>query len=246
MQEIVLITGASSGLGEAIAKVFKEKGFKVIGVCRTEPRIELDRWFKTDITQDGACQELFTKVQGEFGHLDVLINNAGKGNYAAWEEFSILELRDIFELNFFALVNMTYTFLPLLKNSQGTVINIASVAGKSYVPCMGPYCSTKYAVCAFSDSLRVEVEKYGIRVLNALPGRIDTGFSSRALGPRTAPDTPDVGSSALGFARRLYKAYQRKWRSFTYPRIYIGFLLFTRMFPRFYDRINRKMWKLNE
>ncbi|MDD5697075.1 MAG: SDR family NAD(P)-dependent oxidoreductase [Victivallaceae bacterium] len=244
-QKVALITGVSGGLGEAMAEVFKEKGFRVIGACRSEPAIELDRWFKTDITRENACRELLAGVREEFGRLDVLINNSGKGNYATWEEFSEVEVRDLFELNFFALVNMTRTFLPLLQESQGTVINIASVAGLTYVPCMGPYCATKYAVCAFSDTLRAEVKGYGIRVLNVAPGRINTtGFSKRALGRRTPPDTPDGGSNPPGLACHVYRAYQRGRRSVLYPRIYIFFLWFTRSFPRTYDWAARKLWKL--
>ena len=74
-----MVTGASSGLGAAIAEIFKEKGFKVIGVCRSEPQTELDRWFKTDITRSEAVRELLAGVEKEFGRLDVLVNNAGKG-----------------------------------------------------------------------------------------------------------------------------------------------------------------------
>ena len=247
MNKIVLITGVSSGLGEAIAQEFKSKGNTIIGVSRTKPKIELDQWYEADITAKGAAEKIFSKVEKDFGKLDILINNAGRGNYATWEEFSEEELRDLFELNFFAMVKLTHAFLAMLKESKGTVINICSVAGKSFVPCMGPYCATKFAVAAFSDSLRSEIKHYGVNVINALPGRIHTGFSSRALGPRsTPPTTPKVGSNPQGFAKKVYKAYRRQWRSFTYPALYGFFMWFTRTFPRIYEWVACKAWKIGE
>ena len=245
MEKVALITGASSGLGEAIAKVFKEKGFSVIGVCRSKPKIEVDRWLKADIAHDGIYKELMSKVKEEFGRLDVLVNAAGKGNYATWEEFDDAGIRDLFELNFFALVNITCAFLPLLKESTGPIVNIASIAGRKYIPCMGPYCATKHSVAAFSGSLRAEVKGTGVKVINVSPGHIKTGFSEHSLGPREFPYIPDFGSSASGLARRLYKAYKYNWRSFTYPRIYNVFILAAHIFPRFYDWASRRTWKLD-
>jgi len=245
MKKIALITGASSGLGEAIAKVFKEKGFKVIGVCRSEPKIEVDRWLKADIAHDGIYKELMSKVTEEFGRLDVLVNAAGKGNYATWEEFDDTRIRDLFELNFFALVNITCVFLPLLKESKGTIVNIASIAGRKYIPCMGPYCATKHSVAAFSGSLRAEVKGSGVKVLNVSPGHIMTGFSKNSLGPRKLPYIPAFGSNPSCLARRVYKAYKYNWRSFTYPRIYNVLILAAHIFPRFYDWCSRKLWKLD-
>jgi short-subunit dehydrogenase len=246
MEKIALVTGASSGLGEAIAKVFKEKGFKIVAVCRSEPKIEVARWLKADISHDGIYKELVLKVQEEFGRLDVLVNAAGKGNYATWEEFDDAGIRDLFELNFFALVNITCAFLPMLKESKGTIINIASIAGRKYIPCMGPYCATKHSVVAFSGSLRAEIKGTGVKVVNVNPGHIKTGFTENSLGIRKFPDFPNLGSSPSGLARRVYKAYQKNWREFTYPRIYNVFIVVAHIFPSFYDWCSRKKWGLDK
>ena len=245
MEKVAMITGASSGLGEAIAKLFKAKGFKIIGVCRSKPKVEVDLWLKADISHDSIYKELLLKVKDEFGRLDVLVNAAGKGNYATWEEFDDMGIRDLFELNFFALVNITCAFLPLLKESKGTIINIASIAGRKYIPCMGPYCATKHSVAAFSGSLRAELKSTGVKVLNVNPGLIKTGFSEHSLGPRKCPNIPSFGSSPDGLARRVYKAYKHNWRSFTYPGIYNVFILTAHIFPRSYDWCSRKIWKLD-
>ncbi len=246
MKKIALVTGASSGLGEAIARIFREKGFKVIAVCRSEPRIELDCWIQADVTQKSVSQEILDKVNEKFGRLDILINAAGKGNCATWEEFDEVQLRDLFELDFFALVNMTYAFLPLLKKSKGTIVNISSIAGKVYIPCMGPYSAAKHALAAFSGSLRVELKNSGVKVISIFPGHIDTGFSNHSIGPREFPYISSFGGSASGLARRLYKAYQRNWHSFMYPRAYIVIVALAKTFPRIYDWISRKIWKLND
>ena len=246
MSKVALITGASSGLGEAIAKVFKEKDFRIIGVCRTEPKTKVDCWIKADITKESDRQEVLKKVEEEFGELDVMVNAAGKGNYATWTEFSETELRELFELNFFALVNMTCKFLPLLKKCKGTVINISSIAGKTYVPCMGPYCASKFSVFAFGDSLRAEIKNSGVKVLTVAPGRIHTDFSKNSAGPRTAPHTPSFGGSPEKLARKVYTAYKRKRRYVAYPLIYVGYIWATRMFPRFYDWAARKAWGLTD
>ena len=246
MEKVALITGASSGLGEAIAKVFKGKGFKIIGVCRSKPKNEVDRWLEADISHDSIYKKLFLKVEEEFGRLDVLVNAAGKGNYATWEEFDDEGVRDLFELNFFALVNITCTFLPLLKKSKGTIINIASIAGRKYIPCMGPYCATKHSVIAFSGSLRAELKGTGVRVVNVNPGHINTGFSKNSLGPRKFPHIPSFGSSPEGLARKVYKAYKHNWREFTYPCILSIVIVAAHIIPRFYDWCTRKAWGLDK
>lgn len=237
-----MITGSSSGLGEAIAKLFKAKGFKIIGVCRSEPKVEVDLWLKADVTKTEDCREIFEKTLEKFDHLDVLVNAAGKGNYGTWAETKEEDLRGLFELNFFSIVNMSTIFLPLLQKCKGTLINISSIAGKIYVPCMGPYCATKHAVFVFSDSLRAEIKSSGVRVLVIAPGRIHTEFSKNSVGPRDAPPTPKFGSTAEGLAKRVYKGYKCKWRSLIYPRIYIVYFWISRVFPRFYDWANRKAW----
>jgi len=246
MQKVAVITGASSGLGEAIAKVFQEKDFIIIAVCRSEPKIKVDRWLKADISQDSIYKELVAKVKDEFGRLDLLVNAAGKGNYATWEEFDDAGIRDLFELNFFALVNITCAFLPLLKESKGTIVNIASIAGRKYIPCMGPYCATKHSVSAFSGSLRAEMKGTGVKVINVNPGHIKTGFSKNSLGPRKLPNIPNFWSNPEALARRVYKAYRRNWREFTYPRIYNVLIVAAHILPCFYDWCMRKMWGLDK
>jgi len=247
---LAVITGVSSGLGKATARYFLEQGVEVVGVSRSKPDDLPGKfhWVQADITKPEDRDRLADEVS-KFGHgtLDLLINNAGKGIYAAWEEMDEADLRSVFELDFFAPVALTKQLLPLLAQARGTVINISSAASRIWVPCMGGYCAAKAAVAMFSNSLRPEVEKYGISVIDIAPGQINTGFSSRSCGERRPPDSPgSKGNSPAGLAKAVHKAWVKRKKRVTYPRILSFGLWFVRaVIPGLYDRINRKLWKLN-
>lgn len=244
-----LITGVSSGLGRALAKCFTAHGFTVTGVCRTDPApLEIAHWIPADLTTPEGRGKICTEMKKICaGRLDVLLNNAGCGIYAAWEEMKEEDLRTVLELDFFAPVLLTKSLLPLLKNTHGSLINISSAAARLWLPCMGGYCAAKAALSMFSNSLRPEVEKYGIRVLDVAPGQINTGFSSRSFGTRRPPDSPgSKHHSPEALAETLYAAWKKRLRRITYPRILSPalFLLHT-MLPRLYDRISIKLWRLD-
>jgi short-subunit dehydrogenase len=242
---VAVITGVSSGLGKAAAVEFMRHGIKVAGVSRSKPDFEPDQWIEADITTPEGREQVLKQTTEKFGRVDLLINNAGKGAYSTWEELSERDLRDIFELNFFALNAMTVMLLPLLKESKGTVMNVSSIAGDLYVPCMGAYCASKSAVTAFSNTIRPEVQRYGIKVIDVAPGRIDTGFSSRSLGNRQPPHSPG-GGSPEAFASALFKAWRKNCRSLIYPgwnRIAVPML---KIFPGIYDRLSIRIWKLDK
>lgn len=245
-----LITGVSSGLGKAMALYFAEKNITVIGVSRSEPKDLPDtiRWVGADITIPADRARLVEQVSAiTGGKLDILINNAGKGIYATWEEMEEADLREVFELDFFAPIELTKSLLPLLASAHGSVINISSAAGRIWVPCMGAYCAAKAALAMFSNSLRQEVRKYHIHVLDVAPGQVNTGFSSRSCGARRPPNSPGSSShSPADLAKTVYSAWKRKKQRITYPRS-LSFALFVvrAILPGLYDRINRKLWGLD-
>ena len=241
MGKTVLITGVSKGLGLALAQKFKKEGFQVIGVSRSRPDIQLDLFIQADFSSKEDVKKVFETVDNKGIKIDVLINNAGIGLYESWEEMDMADLRRLFEVNFFSVVLLTKLFLPHLKEKKGSVINVSSVAGKLYVPFMGGYCASKYALNAFSDSLRAELLNDGVHVLNLIVGRINTGFSSRAMGSKKPPDTP-FGASPEGFADAVYSAYLKRKREITYPCWYRYFIWISRLFAPVYDRIALKKW----
>ena len=242
----ILITGCSSGLGKAMAQCFRQHGFRVIGISRQQPDFELDRWIACDVTQPGDRINALNTARSEFGRLDVLVNNAGRGVYATWDELSESELREVFELDFFAVCMMTKTFLPLLKESHGGIINISSAAGRLWVPCMGAYCAAKAAVAMFSNSLGIELKSAGVRVLDVAPGQVSTGFSSRSLGKRRPPSSPGSGrTSPDKMAECVFRAWKAGKKRITYPRTLALGLFFVRaIIPGIYEKISLKLWNL--
>lgn len=243
--KVALITGVSSGIGRAMARCFKKHGCKVIGVSRSQPDIDIDLWIAADITRPEERERIRREAEQAFGRVDILINNAGMGLYNTWEECRIEEVRALFELNFFAMLGLTKELLPLLKESRGTVINISSAAGKIWVYCMGAYCASKAAVTVFSQTLRGEVAKYGVKVMDVCPGQINTGFSSRSFGSRKPPDSPGASSGPEEFAETVYKAWRKGKKSLTYPS-WLGSAIFVvkYLLPGLYNRLSRKKWGL--
>ncbi len=242
MDRVALITGVSKGLGKSLALEFKKHGFKICGVSRTKPDINIDLYLQADLTQKEDINRVYNRFFENFSRIDILINNAGIGIYESWKDIKEEDLRKVYELNFFSYVFLTQKFLDNLIKTKGTIINVSSVAGKLYVPYMGAYCSSKYALNAFSDSLRAELKPYGVHVLNLIVGRINTGFSTRALGSLKPPSTP-FSQSPENFAKAVYKAYKKRKREITFPFWYKFFIFFGNLFPNLYDSLALKSWE---
>jgi len=246
--KVVLITGCSSGLGKAMADCFRRHGFRTAGLCRTRPEIELDCWIEGDVTLAADRERAVETVRKTFGRLDVLVNNAGRGAYATWSELKEDELRAVFELDFFSVCLLTKGFLPLLEESRGSVVNISSAAGRLWVPCMGAYCAAKAAVAMFSNTLGIEEKRHGVRVLDVAPGQVNTGFSSRSLGGRKPPESPGSSfTSPEKMAECVFRAWRRRKKRITYPRVLAPLLFFIRcVIPGCYERVSLRIWKLRK
>ena len=243
---VAVVTGASSGLGRAVAREFRRNGCTVIALCRRAPEPETaDRFLAVDLTDAEQRARAAATIEQEFGRVDVLVNNAGIGSYATWEELSEEELRREFELDFFAPVELTRLLQPSLEKAHGSIVNISSVAAHVPVGCMGAYNAVKAALRMYSLTLRMEVAGRGIHVLNVCPGRIDTGFSTRALGGRRPPETPGrTSSSAEVFAQKLFRACRKHRRELVYPGWYRPVIWVARHFPGVVERANRRIWRL--
>ncbi len=242
-KKCVVITGCSSGIGRSLCKEFLAKGFVVVGVSRTKPDFDITKWIQADITKKDDLNLIFETISKSCDRIDVFINNAGVGIYEEWEKTDISDLRALFDVNFFAPVELSRLAIPFLKKSSGTLINTSSVAGLLYVPVMGGYCASKFALNAFSDSLRVELKKHKIQVISLIVGRINTGFSSRAFGSLNPPETPGAGSPDK-LAEKVFKAYRKRKKSITFPWWYDFVVPFAKIFSCIYDAINIKVWKI--
>jgi short-subunit dehydrogenase len=189
----VLVTGASQGIGRALAVAAARRGCKVIATARSadllnELAAEVQAANGTiatvagDITNPADRQRMVDAAREHFGGLDILINNAGIGATGHFMETKPETLRQIFETNYFALCEMIRVFLPVLK--QGTkpaIVNISSVVGRRALPARGLYSASKFAVAGFSEAIRAELAKDGVDVVVVNPGLTRTNFSKNLL-----------------------------------------------------------------
>ncbi len=242
---VALITGVSGGFGRAFASNFSKAGFLIAGVARNPDSESVDLPIAADLTRPDALSSVVETVMEKFGRLDLLVNNAGIGQYEVWEEMDTDDLRRLMELNFFVPVQLTRLALPLLKISGGTIINVSSVAGKVPVPVMGGYCASKYALNAFSDSLRAELSDSDVHVLNLIVGRINTGFSSRALGKRTPPRTPFSGTPDK-LSEKTVRCWRRRKRQLIFPGWYRLIIWAYRLAPGLLDRLAAAKWRQSD
>lgn len=186
-EQVILITGSSSGIGRATAIEAVARGHRVFASARRpEDMADLARPgaidpLSLDVTDVASVERAVAEVLRCAGRLDALVNNAGYGQYGAAEDVSLSDWRRQFEVNVFGAVAVIQAVLPAMRNAgRGTIVNVSSVAGKIAIPFAGPYCASKHALEAISDALRVEVAPFGVRVVLVEPGPIATKFGDRA------------------------------------------------------------------
>lgn len=186
MKKTVLITGASSGMGAATAKLFNANGYNVIAAARrTEKMAELKKVgiavHPLDVTEDESIITCINWIEENYGNVDILINAAGYGHFGSLEDTATEAGIAQFDVNVFGLARVTKAALPgMRKNGEGKIINISSIGGKITSPFGGWYQSSKFAVEGMSDVLRMEVKPFGIDVIVIEPGAILTEWRSIA------------------------------------------------------------------
>jgi short-subunit dehydrogenase len=192
-EQVVVITGASSGIGLATAKMAAGRGAQVVLVSRDEE--DLARAVQdirqqggraahlvADVADQGATERVAREVVVQFGRIDTWINNAGVTVYGLIEEVPVEEARRLFETNYWGVVNGTLAALPHLRSGGGALINVGSVLSDTGYPLQGHYAASKHAVKGFTDSIRLEIEKSGAPVSITLiqPAAIDTPYTEHA------------------------------------------------------------------
>lgn len=195
---VVLVTGASSGIGEATARLLADQGYTVYGAARREDRLSRMagdgvRPVQLDVTDDASMQAAVAKVLEEEHRIDVLINNAGYGSYGPVEQVDIAEARRQFDVNVFGMARMSQLVIPAMRaQGEGRIINISSMADQFYEPLAGWYHASKYAVDGLSSSMRVELAPFGIRVIVVRPGLTKSEWSDASMESlrRTSEGTP--------------------------------------------------------
>jgi NAD(P)-dependent dehydrogenase (short-subunit alcohol dehydrogenase family) len=185
--KVVLITGCSTGIGHATAARLAKAGHTVYATARRPDTLaDLSavgcRTLPLDVTDEDSMTSAVSKVEADHGAVGVLVNNAGYSQSGAVESLPMASIRRQFETNVFGLVRMSQLVLPAMRQAgTGRIVNISSMGGRLTFPGGGAYHATKYAVEAFSDALRFEVQGFGVRVVVVEPGLITTEFGNAAV-----------------------------------------------------------------
>jgi short-subunit dehydrogenase len=232
---VVLITGASAGIGAAAVEVFATAGFDVVLAARRKERLEKiaatlgPKYSHTqlvpvicDVSSDESVSKAFDFIREKFGKLDVLVNNAGYGVYATVEKSSLDTYRANMETNFFGTIRCTQAALPLLREAAkqsskrwgAAIVMISSILGRRAMPLMSAYCASKFAMEGLSESLRLELydERISVSVVN--PGATKTEFGDAAEGTRPATFlSSEKGMTSEAVAKVILSAVRRPRRN---------------------------------
>jgi short-subunit dehydrogenase len=254
-ERVVLITGASSGIGRAAARAYAAQGAHLVLAARREDMLQdaarevqahgvRALTVRCDITQAADVERLVRETEAAFGALDILVNNAGVGLFGPVEALTEEQLRQVFEVNFFALVRVTRAALPLLRRRPGgQIVNVSSVLGHRGLPLLGGYCAAKAAVNALTESLRAELASEGLSVLLVSPGFTETEFRQARLhaeGWRQSPP-PLKQMSADAVAAAMVRASRRHRRDTVLTLPGRLMVLANRLAPGLFDQVARRM-----
>jgi NAD(P)-dependent dehydrogenase (short-subunit alcohol dehydrogenase family) len=199
--KVVIITGGSSGIGRELAHQLTDQGALLVLAARNGERLEaakiecLERGgkaiaVKTDVSVPTQCADMVQRTLDEFGRIDALVNNAGITMWGKFEDVTDMSLFDqIMRVNYLGSLYCTHYALPALKDTKGQIVGISSLAGKAGVPTRSGYAASKHAMTGFFDSLRIELEPYGVSVTMIYPGFVASKERTRALGPDGKPLT---------------------------------------------------------
>lgn len=177
MSKVVVITGASAGIGKTTAEMYIKLGHRVYNLSRRAT--DNINFIKTDVTKTEDIKSALKTIYDKEGRIDILVNNAGMGISGAIENTSAEDVKRMFEVNFYGALYAMQEVLPYMRLSGGgTIVNVSSAAAKMPLPFQAFYSATKSALCSLSDALRLEVAPFNIKVTSVLPGDVKTEFTA--------------------------------------------------------------------
>lgn len=238
-EKVIIITGASSGLGRETALLLSRSAAHVVIVARSKKRLkdvqdeikqitgESPLAVRCDISSEEDVASMAAKVKEKYDHVDVLINNAGIGKYRVSEEISNQEMRNHFETNFYGAYYCIKALLPLIKSQgAGYILNVGSLFGKIGFADVSVYAATKFALAGFTEGLRQELKPHGIGVGLLMPGPINTSFQdNRQEGERKASAFITLKPGRV--AKVIEKMIQRNKKNVILPRWMLLFFRIT-------------------
>jgi len=242
--KVVLITGASDGIGAACADAFRKRGARLSLTARNEARLRTVGGPEAlvtagDITLAETRQAAVERTIERFGAVDILINNAGMGLYAPASQTLPEDARRLFELNFFAPLEMAQLVVPHMRAQRsGVIVNISSVAGKMTLPWFTLYSASKYALGSLTDGLRMELARDGINTMTVCPAYVQTNFQQHAIGPGPPAKVARGKQFAITpaeCAQAIVRGVERGARTVMAPKAAWLMVLAERLFPRLVD-----------
>jgi len=248
--KVAVVTGASMGIGEAIAKAFADQGAKVVLLSRDAGRAEAARGRvgQTDRTLALSCDvrnreeidRVISLTLHHYSRIDVWVNNAGHGLRDSVAQMDPAAFHDMFDTNFFGTVAAMQAVVPVMRQQGGgTIINISSVAGHIPIPFSGAYSATKFAMNAIGKAAGVELAGTGIHVLTVCPGYVRTDFSVNAIKGREVKNVrppSQRGISAERVARATLQGYRKQKREVVVPWTMHPMIKLYQLFPRLVEK----------
>ncbi len=252
--QVVIITGSSSGIGKSLAYVFAEAKAQIVLAARNKEKLDniaedLKKQFQvnilvvaTDVSIEADCQNLIEQTIKVFGKIDILINNAGVSMRALFEELDLSVIRRLMDVNFWGTVYCSKYAIPHLLESKGSLVGISSIAGYRGLPARSGYSASKFAVQGFLEVVRVETLKRGLHVLIACPGFTHSNIRNTALikdgsAQGESPRDENKMMSSDEVARRILKAIRKRKRMIIMTCLGKATVFFNKIFPKWMDKM---------
>ena len=256
--KVVIITGASSGIGLAAAREFAKEGAKVVLAARDIDKLhkielELSKitdvlCVKTDVTQEQDCQNLIEKTLARFGRINILVNNAGISMRAMFVDLDLSVIKRLMDVNFWGTVYCTKYALPHILKTQGSVVGVISIAGFKGLPARTGYSASKFAIYGFMDTLRIEHLKDNLHVMIFAPGFTASNIRESALvanGSQQGSTPRDEAKmmTAAEVAKHLIKGIKKRKAQVVLTPIGNLLVVLNKFFPRLVDKLEYNYMK---
>ncbi len=250
--KVVLITGASEGIGAACAARFRERGASLALMARNRTNLESVAAGKGlviagDVTADDDRRMAVDATLDRYGRIDILINSAGAGLYAPAWQAPLDAVRRMYELNFFGALGMIQRVVPhMQRQSGGCIVNVSSIAGKVTLPWLTLYSASKYALGSLTDGLRMELRRDGIHAMTVCPGYVSTKFQEHMLLGRAPANVRDSNLFRIRpeeCAEAIARGVEKNARTVVTPRAGWVFIALERLFPSWIDRRLEEMYR---
>ena len=252
--KVCVITGASSGIGKALAYEYASRGHRISISARREKLLHtLSQDIKSkynievlsivaDVSKEEDCRNIIDQTMEQFGQIDILINNAGISQRALLKDLPIVSLQKVMDTNYWGTVYCSKFALEHLLKTKGSIVAVSSISGFSPLPARTAYCSSKYAVHGFLESLRIETLKTGLHVMIAAPEYTSTEIREHAIvagGEKQGESPRDEGKMLTPefVAYRIAKGVSKRRRTLVIGKMGTFTVIFTRLFPKISDKL---------